>query len=455
MKRFSFELAACITAMTMLLGSCSGGETTAQTTTTTGSAPAQTAAEQSEASATEAASEQTESSEETTPAQTDAAEKDVSEMTPEEQREAIVKRSFLSAGNGDRLRKVFEKAANGEEITVSYIGGSITEGYTTGNKLAPEECWAYLTYDYLCKKYPDAKINYVNAGLSGTPSMLGLIRSDRDLLAPHGDPDIVFIEFAVNDSDDPVMLEAYESLVRKMYDLDTEPAVIQLFMRTRDGYSVQNKQSLIGHAYSLPMITINDATTWAFDNGIMTWDDYSEDESHPYAEGCKLVAEMIEYMYECENGERESGLEEEPAVASAADVTPVYGADFVNMHMYDAASIEPVSMGEYEVTAPLASFPNAWTRITGENEGLSFDMTFDDLFVVYHCNKSKRFGTLEVYVDGELAGEVETRADDGWSNPVPQLVMRGDGVKEHTVEFKVKGDAEKAYIGLLALGYTD
>lgn len=37
----------------------------------------------------------------------------------------------------------------------------------------------------------------MNAGLSGTPSKLGILRLDRDVLAY--EPDICFIEFAVND----------------------------------------------------------------------------------------------------------------------------------------------------------------------------------------------------------------------------------------------------------------
>lgn len=43
--------------------------------------------------------------------------------------EKMVDRSLLSVGDMTRMADVFQKAQNGEDITVAYIGGSITEGY--------------------------------------------------------------------------------------------------------------------------------------------------------------------------------------------------------------------------------------------------------------------------------------------------------------------------------------
>ena len=46
--------------------------------------------------------------------------------------EKMVDRSLLSTGDMTRMANVFQKAQNGEDITVAYIGGSITEGYNAG-----------------------------------------------------------------------------------------------------------------------------------------------------------------------------------------------------------------------------------------------------------------------------------------------------------------------------------
>ena len=376
------------------------------------------------------------------------------EMSPEQQRNIIVNNSMFSAGSSERFRKVFEKAGNGEEITVAYIGGSITEGYT----VKPDECWAYLTHQWLCEKYPDAKINYVNAGLSGTPSTLGLIRSDRDVIAPFGEPDIVFIEFAVNDDGNIVTKEAYESLVRKMLTLESDPAVALIFMRTKDGYSCQNWQSEIGKNYNLPMISVNDALSLAFADGYMTWEDYSNDEAHPNPEGCRLIAEMIEHMMSGLAGDEPLNRDpywDSDTPVDPVSVEPIYGDGFMKMRLADNLTLKPVFSGEFSEGTGITSFPNAWTRKGGENEGIKFEMEFGDLFLVYHCNNSSRFGTAQIYVDGDLKGEASGNRKDGWSNPVTKLVMRGSDVKKHTVEIKMKGDAEKEYFGILAFGYTD
>lgn len=365
-------------------------------------------------------------------------------------RERIIQKSLLSVGNTSRFRRVLEKAAAGEEITVAYIGGSITEGYT----LKPEECWAKLTYDWLCEKYPDTKINYVNGGMSGTPSSLGVVRVERDILEPCGDPDIVFVEFAVNDSQDKLCRESYESLVRRFLALDSEAAAALLFMRTDTGYTCQKQQSEIGEHYGLPMISLNDGLSYAIDEGLMSWDDYSNDGAHPNVEGAKLVAEMIEYFYECVlSGKNDDSA---PEITDISAVEPLNGASYINMHMLDSTNTVPVSAGEYKDDKELlGTFPHGWYRRGGENEGIVFELDFESLFLVFHCNNSKKFGTADIYIDGELATDIATNSTDGWNNPVPRFIKKFEGVGRHTVEVRMQEGQEDNYFGLLCFGVTD
>ena len=107
-------------------------------------------------------------------------------------------------------------AANAEEteMNVVFIGGSIT--YGTG-ATANEKCYASLVGNYLKKANPDKKVNIFNAGLPGTGSDLGLFRLKRDVLSHK--PDMVFVEFAINDKDrgrnDPQsVIKSMEGIVR-------------------------------------------------------------------------------------------------------------------------------------------------------------------------------------------------------------------------------------------------
>ena len=124
--------------------------------------------------------------------------------------EKMVDRSLLSVGDMTRMSDVFQKAQNGEDITVAYIGGSITEGYNAGTT----EFYAKTCTDLLQGYFPDITVTGVNAGISGTPSLLGNLRLERDVLS--ADPDIVFVEFAVNDGQEADYKNAYESLVRTL-----------------------------------------------------------------------------------------------------------------------------------------------------------------------------------------------------------------------------------------------
>ncbi len=384
----------------------------------------------------------------TNAAATTTEEPDPDDLSDEEKHRFIIDKAMVQTGDTSRLLKAFEKAEKGEEITVAYIGGSITEGYT----VQPEECWAFLTHKWLCEKFPGAQINYVNAGMSGTPSTLGLIRCERDVLAPHGDPDIVFVEFAVNDAQDDLSMEAYECLVRRLYELPDDPAVILMFMRTDNGYSCQEKQSQVGINRGLPMISLNDGLTWAIDNDVMTWADYSNDGAHPNPEGCKLITEMVVNMFESALSGRVYGSDLWKNISSVN----ICEDRFINMHLLDSTSLTPVSQGEYNEKKMLETFPNGWMRKKAANEGIRFEMTFDSLFIVYHCNKIKSFGAADIYVDGEKVKTINSQAADGWSNPVPKPVVIGDGTaKQHTVEIKMQEGQEDKYFGILAFGITD
>jgi lysophospholipase L1-like esterase len=125
--------------------------------------------------------------------------------TPAEQTyDAMIARSLITTGNNLRLKAAIAKAKKGEDVTIVTLGGSITEGSLAS---VPAKSYAALfTADFARDFAHDpSKIHLVNAGMGGTPSDLGLIRYPFEVTdrAPTP-PDIVVIEFAVNDGDDVV-----------------------------------------------------------------------------------------------------------------------------------------------------------------------------------------------------------------------------------------------------------
>ena len=105
--------------------------------------------------------------------------------------------SIVSYGDTERLVKAINRAKSGKETCVAYIGGSITQG--AGAAPINTECYAYKSYSLFKDKFGSGNnVHFIKAGVGGTPSELGIIRFERDVLRDNTvEPDIIIIEFAV------------------------------------------------------------------------------------------------------------------------------------------------------------------------------------------------------------------------------------------------------------------
>ena len=122
--------------------------------------------------------------------------------------------SLIQTGNTYRIYEAIRRAQAGEDVTLAYIGGSITQG--AGATPINTECYAYKSYLRFQELVGrQENVHFVKAGVGGTPSELGMVRFDRDVLRDGIEPDVVVVEFAVNDEGDETRGNCYESLVRK------------------------------------------------------------------------------------------------------------------------------------------------------------------------------------------------------------------------------------------------
>ena len=101
----------------------------------------------------------------------------------------------MRAANYSRLKKLLRRAAQGEELTIGFLGGSITQGSLSST---PETCYAYRVYQWFVRTFPQATFHYVNGGIGGTDSFYGVSRAVTDVLMYQ--PDFVVVDFSVNDT---------------------------------------------------------------------------------------------------------------------------------------------------------------------------------------------------------------------------------------------------------------
>ena len=358
--------------------------------------------------------------------------------------EKMVDRSLLSVGDMTRMADVFQKAQNGEDITVAYIGGSITEGYNAGTT----EFYAKTCTDLLQGYFPDITVTGVNAGISGTPSLLGNLRLERDVLS--ADPDIVFVEFAVNDGQEADYKNAYESLVRTLLTQEKDIAVVLLFTVLDSGYTCQEHMSKIGANYDLPMISVHDSGYEEIEAGRMTWQDYSNDQSHPNAYGHKCITDFVDNYYQ----KVLPVVAENVGEVSKELPDPVFSAKYMNMHYMDSATMDGVELDGFEQYDTHGSFHNGWMYRGTDGGSMKFTVECSVLEMVFKANNSDKYGTADIYVDGEKVKSVVSNMSDGWNNPVTAYLIDNDSSAEHTVEIRMEGGVTQAFF-VMAFGYCD
>ena len=110
-----------------------------------------------------------------------------------------------------RLKNLMKRAAKGESLVIGFLGGSITQGSLSST---PKTCYAYLVYEWWKKSFPNAAFSFVNGGIGGTTSHYGGARAWKDVLCYR--PDIVTVDFSVNDDANEFFEETYEGMLRRL-----------------------------------------------------------------------------------------------------------------------------------------------------------------------------------------------------------------------------------------------
>ncbi len=109
-----------------------------------------------------------------------------------------------------------QKARSGDELTVAFFGGSLTWGAQSTNP--QQTSYRALIEIKFAATYPKAHFRFWDAAIGGTGTQLGAFRLERDVLSRN--PDLVFLEFTINDDPypepNPDRLSSYESLVRRL-----------------------------------------------------------------------------------------------------------------------------------------------------------------------------------------------------------------------------------------------
>lgn len=330
--------------------------------------------------------------------------------------DAMLTRSVRAEGNMARIAKALKKAKDGGEVTIGFIGGSVTEG---AGATGTEKSYAGRVAQWWRDAFPNATIRTVNAGIGSSGSLIGVHRVQEDLLTHQ--PDFVVVDFAVNDraEEDPLETETYESLIRRLLNSPSAPGVLLLFMVTSDGSSAQEAQARIGNHYDLPMISYHDAIWPEVENGKYTWSYLSGDTVHPTDDGHAIVASLLEnYLLQVYKK-----LDSIGAVSTALPA-PLTASRFEHAAILDSADLTPASRGSFSV---MPTAYRSWKGWSVSTNGAPIVFELSDVKNVFVLIQMREGGNAAVASTGGESVLLTSRAQYTYSQASEALYTAETG----------------------------
>lgn len=394
----------------------------------------------------------------------------------------MVKKSLMQIGNLARLQKALDKAKRGEDTTIAFIGGSITQG--AGAIPINTKCYAHETFRGLCEYLgigADENLHFVKAGVGGTPSELGMLRYERDVLRVQEDgkatvdpPDIVIVEFAVNDEGDETKGECYDSLVRKILMGENKPAVILLFAVFVDGFNLQDRLSPVGRAYNLPMVSVKDAVLEQFyrkpgEGRIVSKNQFFYDSYHPTNVGHRVMADCLLHLIK----EADAQSRQEDTLC-LEQIMPPLGNAFEQVRLLDRSTCAQaqIDCGDFSGTdddlqavemdmdlTQTKEFPYNWMYPGDKSDGerivpFTMDITCTSLLIIFKDTGDPHMGCAEVSVDGEKVLFADPHII-GWTHCNAAICFKRRERKTYHVEVQMaEGQSDKAFT-ILGFGYVE
>lgn len=336
------------------------------------------------------------------------------------------------------LAAVMRKAAAGEPVTIACIGGSITQGTISSgasdSEVGFKKAYADIFFEWWERTFPQTEFTFINAGVGATGSYIGVHRVQKDVLDYQ--PDLVLVEFSVNDSSSNTSKTTYDNLVRKILKDENHPAVLLLFMGQTNGSNAQDVHVLIGFNYKLPMVSYANVISDMIANDIYTDKELSGDVTHPSALGHSITGEILWRYLNNAYAQADSFGEPEPF-----DEPAVTREVYLDAEILDSTTLVPDDMGTFAESNKFAAFPNDWTCEEGEGN-LTFTITCRNLGLLYYCTTDGLGGQFEVCVDGERVATLNADFSGGWGNYAEaREVYSSDEAKEHTIVIKKAEDS--------------
>lgn len=325
-----------------------------------------------------------------------------------------------------------------KKLTVAYIGGSVTDGYGAAD--AETESWRALTTAWFRKQYPDAQIREVKASIGGTGSLLGVHRYDYEVLDE--EPDLIFIEFAINDCHEARSyqdaISTMEGMVRKT--LRTRPCADIIIVLTTDEqrgageFDTMRAHIAVAKAYGIPYICVGQELVNHIKSSGEPWSTYFTDYVHPNATGYAYYANVVmDRLEKLLSGTEKAAYLTPDAPLGTKDYTNA--AIILPKKLMKTATADGFSW-QYQSFSYLGASRYGGV-ITGirQNATLTFTFTGTEFGLFY--DTAPDAGRISIMIDGQAYDDIDAYAASQF--PVMKIVAKNLSDGTHTVTIRING----------------
>jgi len=341
------------------------------------------------------------------------------------------------------LNNFYYRLRHKKEITVAFLGGSITKN----------PGWRDKVGEYLQVNYPHIHFTFLNAGIPSLGSVPHAYRFSKDVLA-HGRADLLFVEAAVNDrgngTSEVQQRRALEGIVRKALSVDQRTDIILMAfadelktadynagkvpveVRVHDEVSAKYKLSFINLAEEVTRRIANNEFTWAGDFKNL----------HPSPFGQEVYSKSISRLLDLEKAS--SGASKS---LKKHDVPPAMDPFSYERAQYERLSLAQALKGfrldtlwkPADGTRTRAGFSNR-PVLLGEAPGDELKLSFDGNATGIAVNAGPDAGIIEYSIDGGTLQEADLFTPWSKSLHLPWYLVLGDGLSasKHTLMIRVK-----------------
>ena len=352
------------------------------------------------------------------------------------------KNAVESMGDPAYLGGVFEHIEKYGALKIVYLGGSITQGFAASDE---NKRYVNRLTELIKGKFSSARIEYFNAGIGATTSLYGCARVKKHVLAH--EPQLVFVDFSVNDDDTDLYSRSNESLLRVLLSAPSVKAVVVLNNTFFNGKpNAAQRHNTIAKHYGLPIVNAAKVFVPLMQKGKYTPLELSSDYLHPTDKGHEMLSEMlfalIEDSYKNYLQAAQRGFKK-PALPTS--ITP---CGYCECEMLDNTCCKPELSGFIcDDTKGLPfniPFKNGWlgSRLSDK---MTLEYTGKKLLIQWRKTVRRPAPAAIAYTDGDksCAVTLDAEFEEDWGDKsLVSIISDHERCERHTVTVEITRQAE-------------